>query len=509
MDVDVDGGSATPPVSLSKQCEWCAMPFAPKESSPHDKFCTKNCFKLANADQASPAVGPIPKKQPVRRKNSLNGPLSTQPSTPQTSNSPGSTPAPSTSLIQCVGCQQPHAPNYPGKKYCTTNCYHKNRPKKNEESFSTPAGIITKGKRSHDTLSPATSLDFQEDVTKKKAKTDFEKVISDPELADLDRLAKADLTKKLEHLISFIHQQNETVLSLESKVEGLERDIVTMKLAFADNAISTYKERDTSGQKSQCVPAPAKTSYASAARGPACPVLIANFAEGAKPADRVSLTDVDKLLGAGLDGPVPQRVRQKDDKLFITLKNPDDYERAKDIIEKKPECSTMFKSVTKSNALYPAVALFVNLSYLPGMKEELMYRNDDLRDKVHSCELVYTKPGSNVGHVKILLTCRETRDNLLFCEGVDVFNSRPRVVEVDLNREVRRCFNCQGYGHGQKTCRLKTPKCGKCSGAHRTNTCKSKDKKCVHCYGQHHSGDKTCPAQVKAVARYRASIDRR
>ncbi len=66
----------------------------------------------------------------------------------------------------------------------------------------------------------------------------------------------------------------------------------------------------------------------------------------------------------------------------------------------------MFKSVTKSNALYPAVALFVNLSYLPDMKEELMYRNDDLRAKVHSCELLYTKPGSNVGHVKIYFSAR-------------------------------------------------------------------------------------------------------
>ncbi len=108
-----------------------------------------------------------------------------------------------------------------------------------------------------------------------------------------------------------------------------------MKLAFADNAINTYKERHLAGQKNQCVPAPAKTSYTSAARGPACPVLIANYAEGAKPADRVSLTDVDKLLGAGLDGPVPQRIRHKNDKLYMTLENPEDYERAKDIIEKK------------------------------------------------------------------------------------------------------------------------------------------------------------------------------
>jgi hypothetical protein len=30
-------------------------------------------------------------------------------------------------------------------------------------------------------------------------------------------------------------------------------------------------------------------------------------------------------------------------------------------MEKKPECTSMFKSVTKSNVLYPAVALFVEI----------------------------------------------------------------------------------------------------------------------------------------------------
>lgn len=113
-------------------------------------------------------------------------------------------------------------------------------------------------------------------------------------------------------------------------------------------------------------------------------LLIANYGEGAKPADHVSLTEIDQMLGARLDEPVPQRVRQKDDKLYITLKNPGDYARSKDIMEKKPECISMFKSERKSNTLYPAVALFVSLNFPPSLKDELMYRNDDLNGKVHS-----------------------------------------------------------------------------------------------------------------------------
>lgn len=112
-----------------------------------------------------------------------------------------------------------------------------------------------------------------------------------------------------------------------------------------------------------------KPSYASVTRGQPSLVLIANYADVANSADRVSIATVDQLLGAGLDGPVPQRVRQKDDKLYMTLKNPADYERVKSIMEKKPECISMFKSVTKSNVLYPEVALFVNMSYLPNQKE--------------------------------------------------------------------------------------------------------------------------------------------
>jgi hypothetical protein len=52
--------------------------------------------------------------------------------------------------------------------------------------------------------------------------------------------------------------------------------------------------------------------------------------------------------------------------------------------------TSMFKIVSKSNTLHPAVALFVNLNFLPSLKKELMYRNDDLNGKVHSCMKVYS-----------------------------------------------------------------------------------------------------------------------
>ncbi|EFX72189.1 hypothetical protein DAPPUDRAFT_110892 [Daphnia pulex] len=169
-----------------------------------------------------------------------------------------------------------------------------------------------------------------------------------------------------------------------------------------------------------------KPSYASATRGQPCPVLIANYADGAKPAGPRLFSQCRPVAGSRLGRASPT-----------------------------------------------AVALFVNLSYLPNLKEELMYRNDELKDKVHSCRQIFTKPGTNTGHVKIFFTCRATRDNLLFRGSADIFNTELRVVEIDLNREVRRCFNCQGYGHAQASCRDTSARCGKCSGPHRTRDCKS------------------------------------
>jgi hypothetical protein len=49
------------------------------------------------------------------------------------------------------------------------------------------------------------------------------------------------------------------------------------------------------------------------------------------------------MLGGRLDGLILKQVRQEVDKLYITLKDPAAYERTKEIIKKKPECTTMFK----------------------------------------------------------------------------------------------------------------------------------------------------------------------
>ena len=93
------------------------------------------------------------------------------------------------------------------------------------------------------------------------------------------------------------------------------------------------------------------------------------------------------------------------------------------------------------------IALSVDVSDTKQLQSEIVLRNASLKDKVHSIRTLYTKPNTNTGHVKILLNNREVRDDFLFRGRVFANDSSYRVVEIDLNREVRRCYKCQKYGH--------------------------------------------------------------
>ena len=88
-----------------------------------------------------------------------------------------------------------------------------------------------------------------------------------------------------------------------------------------------------------------------------------------------------------------------------------------------------------------------------------------------------------------------------------VFDTSHRIVEFNLNREVRCCFNCQRYGHTQHNCKAQFSACGKCASRHRTKGCtENKDAwKCVNCSGAHQSDHRDCSEQIKVITRYRTS----
>ncbi len=54
-----------------------------------------------------------------------------------------------------------------------------------------------------------------------------------------------------------------------------------------------------------------------------------------------------------------------------------------------------------------------------------------------------------------------------------------------------RCYKCQKFGHGAKSCTCKSV-CSRCSGAHESTEC-TNDIKCANCSGEHLASSKACP----------------
>lgn len=51
-----------------------------------------------------------------------------------------------------------------------------------------------------------------------------------------------------------------------------------------------------------------------------------------------------------------------------------------------------------------------------------------------------------------------------------MFNNTSRLLKVFLDREVRRCVECHGYGRVKASCRGTNPSCGKCANPNPTLT---------------------------------------
>ena len=70
-----------------------------------------------------------------------------------------------------------------------------------------------------------------------------------------------------------------------------------------------------------------------------------------------------------------------------------------------------------------------------------------------------------------------------------------------------RCFNCQRYGHGTRTCKQREPTCVNCGKkGHLKETCEN-EPKCFNCGDSHPASDRSCPAFSLERHVYRYKIE--
>ena len=426
--------------------------------------------------------------------------------------------------LLCKGCGVTLPPGCNNKKYCTLDCYHKNwKPQASTPSQSASPALRGE-KRGQDDRSPVLCpLGLNPNLNAKKGRTSVSHFLSDPELLSLESLDAQQLIAQLKLSVALLSQQdkslNEKVSSslkdqergalvlkqeqtikalectsakqvvviseLEESVAKLNSDIADMKIAFADRTLASFSNSS-------------RPSYAAATRSS---VLVANFADGEKPNAPLTVASVESILDTKSSGLGPQHVREKDNNVYITFNDSADVEKAAFVFQKQP----LFKSASSLSVLHQVVALFVDVSDLNRLQSELEFPNNSFKGQIHSVKKVYSKPGSSIDHAKIFLRTKQAKDEALGRGRAFLSTSSHRIVPPDVNREVRRCFNCQRYGHTQHECKAESPACGKCAEHHRTNDCKAIKKKwkCVNCKGGHQTGDKDCPKQIVAVARYR------
>ena len=348
------------------------------------------------------------------------------------------------------------------------------------------------GKRAHDTISPVVSPLEPKKTRFSAMGYDFSIFLSDLESAD-----KCDLIERVRKLVSIGQSCVTEMNSSASALKRTEDAFNAYKVAFADDAFRSFTARSLSTANGSSASTESST-------------LVVTVNEAAMN-EEVNAQVMDRLLDATDKGPVPQTVRQKEGKVYISFSDAVQCGKAKSMIETKPECKLIFETANTQTKLFPAIALHVDLTDLESLKKELVFRNPVHGSSIKQFRTIFRSTKNPSGHIKILFDSRRARDEVINRGVLFAFGRRIQIVPVDPNREVRRCYRCQSYGHIAKSASNECSKeemCGFCAGQHSTRDCARVGKpKCANCSSAHRAGDPSCSHQVRAVSRYRAVFE--
>jgi hypothetical protein len=370
-----------------------------------------------------------------------------------------------------------------------------------------------------------------------KFKSFFAKLEEDNVLAKTEKLF---MTKKLDKL----EKELENRATLRSELDLAKKDLVIAKLSLADKDIRLFELQMNvkPARKQSLVPPSVSVSNISNSHGANHSHSSDSYATAAKQmrprdvrpllmAKIVPLTDpssysesaVESILGLQTDGPIAQDIKIKNGNLVMRFNTAADRDEAnKRINAHQSKGYHLFDKVFVPNTPFPLLVHFNNL-----LQRSLADRSDDLETKIAkekslisqvessnpslkgcvvSARVLRSSPNSHSYLVRLCVNSSALKKSILAGGRIFLENKAHRAIDVDVDKEVRRCLKCQRYGHIKHFCKSSSTVCGCCSLDHETSTCTvpKSSFKCPNCQGNHEAGHTSCRAQIAAVSRYTA-----
>ena len=330
-------------------------------------------------------------------------------------------------------------------------------------------------------------------------------------------LAKKESEDREHDLIDNISSLEREVSTSMSKHDQLTRDVVDLKVLLADKELEILRRPTGSTNYSVAstasVSPPVVSSYAAVTRQrDSRPTLVAKL--GPKlTAEQCTESKVDTMLGLQSDGPIAQHMKVSNGSLVLRFLNDTDRDNA----NKRISESAMFDKVFVPSQSFPFLARFNDLRNveLPARTDVLDMKrakennlisqledsNPDLKGSITSIRMLHSNEKSNSHLVRLCVNSSSLKKSVLSGGRIFLESRANRALDVDAEKEVRRCLHCQRYGHSQKFYKSKAPICGCCSGEHKTVACPTPKAipTCPNCKGNHPAGNNRCHAQILAI----------